>query len=384
MTPQVQPLSYKHRNVFFYLLATAFFVSLPFLFLYATGYRINFSQSSLVSTGGLYVAAERTAAEIYINDELVRETRIFRRAFYSQGLDAGTHRVHVQKEGHHTWVKELPVYPHLVTEAQAFNLPIKPQVRVISPWQTTNNVAVLTSSSTILESSEVSNQYLFEPRASTSTLVANPEFISLIKLFVEEETESATSTTTTIDRARSAITSLTPINTTEVVATTTKEWRGVRLYESEGDVFATFIGQKTQMPYYYCAEDFAPYTPATSTNSALVATVKNTDIAFASEELDDLPLEVKTIPENAECDPTIRIDRAAEEIQYFDFFPNSTDLVLLSQPSGIYVVEIDDRAWQNRQPLLLEDNTEAIVSNGSIYIYDGKFIYQVIISQNWF
>ncbi|MEX0913275.1 MAG: PEGA domain-containing protein [Candidatus Paceibacterota bacterium] len=378
MTPQVKPLSYRHRNLFFTLLATVFFLSLPFLFLYATGYRFNFNQTSLVSTGGLYVAVERTGAEIYINGELVRETRVFRRAFYSQGLEAATHRIHVQKEGHHTWVKELPVYPHLVTEAQAFNLPLTPQVRVISPWQTESGVMVLTSSSTVLTNATASNQYLFEHKASTSTLASNSEFSSLITLF---ET-SATSTVT--NRANTALNDLLPTATSQE-ATTTKEWRGVRLYEGEeGNVYATFVGSLSQMPYYYCADSFPPYQPSATTTKGVTAGISATDVALAANLDDKLPLEVQTVSIETPCDPTIQLDRKGEMVSYFDFFPNSTDLVLLAQASGVYAVEIDNRAWQNRQPILLGEDLRAVVQNGTIYIYDGQYIYQVLINQSWF
>lgn len=381
MTPQIKPLSYKHRNLFFSLLTTVFFLSLPFLFLYATGYRFNFNETSFVSTGGLYVAVERTGAEIYINDELVRETRVFRRAFYSQGLDEKTHRVHVQKEGHHTWVKELPVYPHLVTEAQAFNLPLIPQVRVITPWQTNGGVNIITSTSTILENSIPVNQYLFEPRASTLTLASNSEFESLLALF---ETSLITTPTTT---SKTPVTIDNFIQTTRTAeATTTKEWRGVSLYEDEnGEVYATFTGSRSQMPYYYCADPFPAYEPSVSTSTKVVtASVTSVDKALAADFDDELTLEVQTVPTEAECIPTVKMNRHGESVSYFDFFPNSTDLVLLAQDSGIYVIEIDDRAWQNRQPLLLGENLEAFIQNGNIYAYDGEYIYQILIDQNWF
>lgn len=380
MTPQVKPLSYRHRNLFFSLLTTVFFLSLPFLFLYATGYRFSFNETGFVSTGGLYVAVERTGAEIYINDELVRETRAFRRAFYSQGLEEKTHRVHVQKEGHHTWVKELPVYPHLVTEAQAFNLPLVPQVRVVSPWQTNNGVSILTSTSTVLTNAEAVSPYLFEPRASTSALIPNTEFASLLALFKPDLTASTTT-------SRSSVTINDFIPTTATVeATTTKEWRGVKIYEDEkGEIYATFIGSRDQMPYYYCADPFPAYEPSSSTSTkGVTASVASADKALAAEFDEELALEVQTVSTEVECDPTIQLDRHDELVSYFDFFPNSTDLVLLAQESGIYVIEIDDRSWQNRQPLLLGENLEVSMQNGNIYAYDGEYIYQILINQNWF
>lgn len=377
MSPQVQPLSYKHRFLFFYLLAGIFFVSLPFLFLYATGYRFSWVGESLVSTGGIYVATERSGAQIYIDDQLVRETRIFRRAFYAQGLDAKTHKVYVQKTGHHTWVKELPVYAHIVTEAQAFNLPLVPSVRVITKWKTQAGVGVLTSRLAVLESASSSNQLLFEPRASTSTLVANQEYTELLKQFetdIEQESVLA--------RAKNNITG----NTATTTATSTKEWRGVRLFEENDEVYATYVGNRESMPYYYCADKFPAYEAATSTVS--FENKKNVAMAYSGasplEDESETNLPVQKISEDQECDPTIKMDRKGEEVSHFDFFPNSVDLVILGTESGLYVVEIDDRSWQNRQPLLPGKNLTFRIVGGAVYAYDGKVIYQVNIGQNWF
>lgn len=375
MTPQVQPLSYKHRNLFFYLLAGVFVAALPFLFLYATGYRFHLGDQAFISTGGLYVAADRTGAQIYIDNELVRETRVFRRAFYAQGLEAITHRVHVQKEDHHTWVKELPVYPHLVTEAQSFNLPLTPRVRLITPWQTTSNIPVLTATSSVLVEATTTTQYLFEPRAVTSSLTINPEFTQLMDLFA---TSTATSTAGIIDRARQVLSN----SDEEEIATTTKEWRGVRLFQENEDVYATYVGNREQMPYYYCAEPFPRWTPATDIPEDKKLSA-NVALALGPEE-DDVTLPVQTVSTSSVCDPIIQLDRGGEEVTFFDFFPGSTDLIVIATTNGAYVVEVDDRAWQNKQPLLLGEGLEFRVANGTIYTYDGENIYELIINQDWF
>lgn len=375
MSPQVQPLSYKHRNVFFYLLMGIFLASLPFLFLYASGYRFYPQNGSLVSTGGLYIAAERTGAEIYINDELVRETRVFRRAFYAQGLEARTHKVHVQKAGHHTWVKELPVYPHLVTEAQAFNLPLKPSVRIVTPYVTAAGVAVLTSSSTVLTKTEITNQLLIEPRAVVKTLPANPEYVDLVRYF-------STSTEALEDSRPSYIGNLVPdVPEEETTATTSKVSNGVILTEDDGAIFARYIGPSNSMPYYYCADEFDPYVAnrATTTRSSLAS------VAEAKEIFEnDLMLEVQTVADEEACDPIIEIDTDGEKVSYFDFFPGSTDLVILGLTSGVYVIEIDDRSWQNRQPLIEGKGLDVRIINGTINITDGQAIYQVETQANWF
>ena len=62
---------------------------------------------------------------------------------------------------------------------------------------------------------------------------------------------------------------------------------------------------------------------------------------------------------------------------WFDYFPDSTDLILMHLEDGLYVVEVDDRAWQNTQPLYLGSNLEVIQDGGRIFVHDGTFYLEV-------
>lgn len=375
----VKPLPYKTRQKTFGFLLFVFIAALPFLYLYATGYRFDYKKpTNLVSTGGMYVAVDRTGAEIYIDGELVRETRAFRKAFYAQSLDAGTHRVHVQKEGYHTWVKELPVSKRLVTEAEAFNLPLVPSVRVLSEWQTATGSMVVRA---IPQGASTTNPLFATTTTATTTFAQNQEFLLLKTQFA-----SATTPLMKETAAQQIKDLLIPSATTtleeEIEATTTIISGDVRLYEKDDDLFATWIGTFERMPYYYCAPDFPPY----STTTEGVLTIPDIEEELLVEEVEDAdeagePImhPVQSIPLGTPCDPTIKIDRSNQEILDFDFFPGSTDHIVLLLGNGIYVVEIDDRAWQNAQPLFLGDNLLMHIENGNIFVYDGSLIYQVIL-----
>ncbi len=383
---EVQPLSYKNRNRTFIFLLLIFMVSIPLLYLYATGYRFDFAMpSNFVGTGGLYVAVERTGAEIYIDGELVRETRVFRRAFYAQNLDPKTHRVHVQKEGHHTWVKELPVTPHLVTEAQAFNLPVSPQVRVISEWNSATGSPIIR---TALITASTTNDVLATSTKATTTFMINSEYVTLIEHFgttTEEKKEE-----TLIKRLEGALTATTTPE--EIIeATTTKETNGVRLYEASERLYAAWVGPFEQMPYYYCAETFPRYSTSTEdeiddeavANTALVSQSKQKeeqeiDAEVDTDEQNALMHPVQTVPLNAVCEPAIPMDTKWQTFHNFDFFPGSTDLVVMELEDGIYVAEIDNRSWQNVQPLIMGNNLRMYIESGNIYVYDGSLIYQVM------
>jgi hypothetical protein len=371
---QVQPLPYKTRQKTFLLLVLTFLVSLPFLYLYATGYRFDFSKpTNLVSTGGIYIAVERTGADIFVDGALVRETRTFRKAFYAQNLDAGTHRVQVQKEGYHTWVKELPVSKHLVTEAQAFNLPLVPQVRVISEWQSATGSAIVSEEIT---NASTTNAVLATTTKSTKFFTHNREYQALMVNF------GTTSTSTEKESTAQHIKDIL-LNSTSTadgtVATSTISYGGVKLYMQGEDLFASWIGVFEEMPYYYCAPDFAPYSTSTSLIPDIKTDVIDTiEVTKPENELVMHP--VQTVSKDIQCDPTIRIDRKWQKVRDFDFYPGSTDLVVVALENSINVEEVDDRSWQNVQPLMVGKKLSMHVENGNIYIFDGTLIYQMILT----
>jgi len=374
---EVQPLSYtKRRRTFFFLLGL-FVISLPFLYLYATGYRFDPKDpNAIVGTGGIYVAAERTGAEIYIDDELVRETRVFRTAFYAQNLEPRTHRVHVQKDGHHTWVKELPVTSHRVTEAQAFNMPVLPEFRVISEFTSATGSTVVR---TPLLSTSTQNVTIATTTKATSTFSINPEYQSLIKNFVSTTTAPER---TLIERLGEELVGTT--TETVIAPTSTRESGGVRLARAEGGVYAEWVGSFEQMPYYYCATSFPRYSTSTTALRGEESAVDIDQEASVTESLESAPEFIHPMQEvssDIPCNRRIKLDVGGQEISGFEFFPGSSDFVIVELGSGIYVIEIDARAWQNLQPLALGENLQAHVENGAIYVYDGSLIYQVILDR---
>lgn len=376
MEPEIQlkPLPYKTRQKTFTFLLLIFIVAIPFLYLYATGYRFDFRKpTNLVSTGGMYIAVDGTGAEIYIDGELVRETRTFRRAFYAQNLDAGTHRVHVQKEGHHTWVKELPVSKRLVTEAEAFNLPLVPQVRVISEWETATG-SMLTR--TPIKNASSSNEVVVSTLAS-SRFALNDEYAALEPRFATVTAAQRTP----VDQIRDLFGDDDATTTPESFGMN-KLRGGARLYKDGDELYANWVGSFEQMPYYYCAPDFPPYSTSTESlpvdgNPAAISSIITSEGEIIEGEIIH---PVQTIPSDITCNPTIQINRMGQEIRDFDFLPNSTDFVLVVLEDGIYVAEIDDRSWQNMQPLLMGEDLQMYIEDRNIFVYDGTLIYQVPIS----
>ena len=109
--PEIKSLSYESRKGFFLILVVVFLVALPTFIFYTSGYRLSFEneETSIVTTGGIYITADNLGVDVYLDEEKVDRPRLFRSAYYIQNIENGLHRLVVQGPGLQTWVKVLPV-----------------------------------------------------------------------------------------------------------------------------------------------------------------------------------------------------------------------------------------------------------------------------------
>lgn len=371
-TPEVIPLSYGSRRRFFLLLVTIFVIAVPIFVFYATGYRYDFWSDSpaITTTGGLYISADAEDNQIFLDEEEVTSLRVFRSAAYIQGIVPGIHRVHVQAPDAHTWVKELPVFGQIVTEATAFNLPLRPQIRPITQWQTATGTAVFLNTAVdaapfSFASSSV--PMLATTTSATSTFVRNSEYEFIHSLF-----SASTSEPTLVGRVVEEVTNAfrfaeSPATTT--VATTTVVRDDLLLYKREKEVYVRYIGSTDDIPYYFCI----PFGQQASTSvlygahvAALLAETLEAGVERSVHELSD---------GERWCRDEIRIDRKWQTVHWFQFLPSSSDHVLLLLDDGVYVVEIDDRAWQNTQLLYPGKELEIALNSDQIFVKDsGRYV----------
>ena len=379
MTPQVEvkPLSRRQRRFVFALLILIFVFAVPFSLFYAMGYRFDFSDklNSIKSVGGLYVRNDVANTQMFLNDAPVVGVRVFRKAAYIQNLNAGEHKVHVQGTDVQTWVKKLPVYPHLVTEVASFNLPKIPQIRLLTPWlQAVSGEAVLfdTTTATDFKFAVISNALHYSSTTATTTFTTNAEYKYIKTLFASSteqkvvltlKKKTATAKRPTFDVA----TSSGKIQT----ATTTKTRSDVSLFAQGQEVRVKWTGNADNIPYYYCLQ----YQGEKQTVEQYGAHVfEEIQAEFASST--DLKKKVDT----RICRNTIRIDRLRQSVAWFDFYPHSTDLVLMLLDDGLYAVEIDDRSWQNTQLLYPGKNLDVVQDGGRIFVHDRGYYLEVFTS----
>ncbi len=374
--PTVQPLPRARRRFVFLTLFFFFVFAVPVFVFYATGYRYNFfdANATITATGGLYITVGGEEGDVYLNETAVRDMRVFRSAIYIQNLTPGMQRVHVQAPGLHTWVKDLPVYPYIVTEAESFALPIVPHVRPITKYLTATGTMVYTgvaSGTKLFAGVSTTEPFITATSSATTTLARNAEYDFVNALFA-----TTTATSTLLNRVVGEVTSALARNndnaaTTTTSATTTKISDGLVLSERDGDIYVTYQGPKNDIPYYFCVQN-APLasTSALYGNHVMVSVAS----AMAAEPVPQNALE----PTQRTCRSAIKIDRQWQTVLDFDFFPSTTDLIVLHRADGVSVVEVDDRAWQNTQMLYTKPVDELVINNGRLYARTGDIVFELL------
>jgi hypothetical protein len=381
VTPHVRPMPLIHRKFLFSAVVILFFTLVPLLVFYAVGYRFDFSGGgirNILSVGGMYINIEAQEAEIFIDDEPVEDLRIFQRAAYVQNLESGMHQVHVQGEGLQTWVKKLPVFAHFVTEVASFNMPVVPQVRFITQFQTTDGAVVIDGTSTppFTFASTTQQLALASSTVATSTYIANTEFSYVVTRFastteerqlIKQIADFAEETFAFTQGKKAAPTT---------TATTTISFQDMELHQRGEEVYATWRGGLDAVPYYFCVNPNAS-TSATSSvalhygdhiAAQLIATASTTRLTA------DQSNEAQA---NRVCRTEVRIDRKWQTVLSFAFLPNSRDHVLMHLTDGLYVVEIDDRSWQNTQLLYPGRDLTMLVDGNRILVKDGELYLEV-------
>jgi len=395
----VEPLPRRHRRSLFLLLLLLFMVAVPVSIFYAIGYRYNVLNpvSTLTITGGMYVAILGDDGDIYVNEEPARTTRAFRGAYYIRNINPGLQRVHVQSPGLQTWVKELPVYAHIVTDVEAFLMPERPQVRPIAQYLAANNTPVYFGATSTVPFAFASTTvpFLVVPASTvTSTYAANPEY-TFVNNFMENVeierqgllsrmTQGVTETFQFPNTRDTSLTAPAPTSTTvgasssttTVTATTTKEFGGMRLLETgEREISAVYVGAARDIPSYFCTLDRNDVAVLEATSTTTVSLQDNLgDVLRGQSE------QATEFISGRFCHKQVTISTEHQEIYSFDFFPGSSDLVVVHRADGVFVTEIDNRSWQNSQQVYPASADLVVVSGGRIYIKDGEQILELLTS----
>jgi len=366
--PQIEILPYSKRKSFFIGLCVVFAILLPTMIFYTTGYRVDLddSENRIVTTGGLYITTDNLEVDVYMNDEQVQRPRLFRSAYYIQDVQSGMHRVIVQQDGLHTWVKELPVDPYMVVEAAAFNMPLQPQLRHVSEFSIdTDTVVVPASASTspFFTVATTTGKIVFATTSATSSFERSGEYDFVQTLF----STSTASSTSLIDRFLSEVERFGFATTTNNTASTSDllvPTKGnITLIERDSDLYAEWTGSDSSIPYYFCVTNTATTTISSRYGEHVAEQIQTQSLSTTT------PLYVDS---NRICRTEIKIDRKRQDVLFYEFLPGASDLILMQLEDGLYVSEIDDRAWQNTQQIFPGSDFTIKIENDTIYIKQGN------------
>lgn len=383
-TEYLSPLARRHRSVFFYILVTVFVLVVPVFVFYASGYRytVGLDEPRVQMTGGMYIGTLDDESVIEINGTPVQHTRFFRRATYVQGLTSGIHDIAVYGDGLQTWSKRLPVYPQMVTEFTTFTLPEVPQVRPITPLQTTLGGMVYigyeTATSTPFAFASSSVPTILSTSSAPLPYLANTEYTALTELFAQAQVDrpEPPHRQEPVEAFRFAPASTDVVENdiaTSAVATSTVREGNMRLEWRDEEVYAVYEGPFRTIPDYFCVPVAAASTTAAhyGEHVADAVAIATTTATTTLQQRGTWYAQV--------CRSEIRIDRKWQDVEYFSFVPGATHLVLLQLEDGLYVTEIDDRGWQNHQLLYPHSDIFVLVHNGQILIQDGDYFAELFI-----
>ena len=373
--PQIKLMTYAKRQQFFLVLAVIFFITLPAIIFYTTGYRLNLAdtENRIVTTGGMYITTNNLEVEVYLDEEPVRRPRLFRSAYYIQNIEAGQHRVVVQRDGLHTWVKELPVDPYIVIEAASFNMPLTPAVRLIPQYRTATGLPIYAEDIPVLAVATTADAFVRATSSRPSTWTANSEYDFVLSLFA---TSTATSSSSIIGQIVEQVGrfgfSSSSATSTEATSSVPQfiERGNMRLTEVAGELQAQWIGSPQSVPYYFCVTNTATSSIAERYGNHVALQVEAQRVSTST------PLHIDD--DGRLCRQQIQIDRKQQTILSYAFMPGTSDLLLLQLEDGIYVTEIDDRSWQNTQRIYTGADVDVVVYNDAIYLKSGTQLFELI------
>jgi hypothetical protein len=261
----------------------AFFALIPPIFYFVTGYRLG-QGWSFVETGGLYIGADKSGAEIFVNNNLEKTTNILQNGVFLQGLKPGKYNVVIARDGSWAWSKDLLVKAHLVSEARAFNVLQEPKARILKP----EDISALGFSEYDDAQALLNAQKVASKKNATST---------------------------------------------EVIS---KNQKQKIVLENGHKVWAYWLGEDKDTPYYFCDQD-------------------------------------------NKCQNRVLVLDSRVPVRNIDFYPGRRDVIIYSSLNGVFATEIDGRGGRVTQPVYKGKNPSfALPQAGSgIYVFDDNFLIKL-------
>lgn len=322
----MKPLTKRQRSTSLIILGLLFIIMAPVIILYSLGYTLD-NTFTFKKTGGIFIHSDVSNSSVFIDKEFFKSSGIFTKNTLIQDLVPNKkYLIETQKEGYQSWIKEIYVYPSIVSEGSVLMMPSKFEIREIF-------------------------KYVDQEGDATSTLIiknqsepTNPEFVSISELF-------GSSTKKIIEK------SITPVSTSTASTTLKKQKNNLEIFFDDlqiknyekldnliingeeaswihnGNINLYWMDDVTSIPYYYCDGE-----------------------------------------EERVCTNKITLDWK-DTIIKFAYIPGRDDAWMILTQKGIYAVEVDGRTNRNIQNIYMGDNLDfrltktdrLIIKKGSSY-----------------
>ena len=324
----MKPLTKKQRSTSLVLLGILFICTAPIIVLYSLGY--TFDESfKIQKTGGIFIHSDVANSSVFVDEEFFKTNGIFIRNTLIQDLVPNKkYLIEFKKEGYQSWIKEIYVYPSIVSEGSVLMLPNEFETREIFKYLDTQGNATST------------------PPLKNQIKSNNPEFVTISTLF-------ASSSKVVVEKPM-------PVLASSTASSTTKQKSDIELFFEEleiknydklknlviqgeevswldvGNIKLYWMDDIASIPYYYCDGE-----------------------------------------ENKVCVNKITLDWK-DEIKKFDYLPGRDDVWLVLTAGGLYAVEVDGRSDRNIQTIYKGSNLDfRLTQTDRLIIKEGSRFFEI-------
>ena len=352
-------MTLKYRRKLFFISIAGFLIITPAVLLYTAGYRLA-DDWSLAKTGGIYISSPLSGSEIFIDNDLKKQTNLLQSGVFVQNLRPSVYSALVAKEDYWPWQKNLKIEPQLVAEARAFLVPRSPEGKTLMRGPFISVFASPFNEILILEELEGKTKKI------VFYLPDSGEFLT-----------NASISTNKILSFSQKINDVYPVKSSET------EFNGVDFNEKQTALL--FLSNNSFLKTEF---DFENKTVRASSAPALeYLAAENEDIKLSRRfvrfdkqkklkiwlEKDDeiwtewleknspLPFYLSTEKE--------MVIKTRSPIKNIDFFPSRKDVLIFAAENGVFALEIDGRSNRNMQPIYKGLNPTFSVSSSQKIVY---------------
>jgi hypothetical protein len=324
------PLKKWKRRIILTVLIVLFLILAPWILFSSFGLRLD-ETIGWIETGGVYLHSEVPNADVYIGGEYVKSNGpIFRNVLVQKLKPNLTYKVEFHRENFHSWIKEIYVYPGLVSEGHVLMLPEEFEQREIFPFFDQEGVGSYTP---ITGFTQI--------RRTTTGLIIpeNEEYINIVTLFEGE-------------------------NPYEVK---------VPEVQPSEPLYTPLDAEATKFPEHYIQlgiEDPDLLDNLIETSKEISWLHNGNIVLYWIDKLESIPYYYCGGEEERICNEEITLDWR-DTIKRFDYMPGRSDIWIVLVKDGIYAVEVDPRSQRNIQPIYLGQGLDfRLDGSGNLIVKD--------------